>query len=81
MRKNLPANPHKLKSHSLALIGAMEWLLLDVRHEGARGRCTFPSASETKNLHQCGGVSHWQILHQAGAVMLCSDSQFIAILK
>ena len=59
----------------------MEWLLLDVRHEGARGRCTFPSASETKNLHQCGGVSHWQILHQAGAVLLRLDSLITAILK
>ena len=41
----------------------------------------FPVQVISKFLHQLGGVSHWQILHQAGAVLLCSDSRIVAIVK
>ena len=41
----------------------------------------FPSAIEIRISPPTWWISHWQILHQAGAVLLCSDSRIVAIVK
>jgi len=47
----------------------------------ATTRCIFPSAIEIRISPPTWWISHWQILHQAGAVLLRLDSLITAILK